>query len=71
MAESPDVDGVNSPNETRHCPECDWWVPPGMEYLYPEHKAEHDSRLPMWYFDAKRWVSLKITMARVWWHHGR
>ena len=23
-----------------HCPNCEWWVPEGMEYLYPNHRVE-------------------------------
>ena len=25
------------------CPECDWWVPEGMEYLFLEPYTEHEN----------------------------
>jgi|AntDeeMinimDraft_5_1070356.scaffolds.fasta_scaffold13252_5 hypothetical protein len=27
-----------------YCPheDCDWWVPAGMEYMYYDHRQEHE-----------------------------
>lgn len=51
-----------------HCPVhgCDYWVPEGMEYMYPDHRAEHDSVLPAVYFDAKRWAGWQVTRLKLW-----
>lgn len=65
---------MNEQNETgfekkNRCPVegCDWWVPEGMEHLYPDHKAEHESALPGWYFDINRWIGWQKTRLQIWW----